>query len=210
MSARMSGPWRGNSGFTLIELLVVVAIIALLAAILFPVSARARESARRTACMSNLRQFGLALQMYVNDYDECFPACHPGNAGPGASHEMLGAGWFVRICQCSGAKPLQRCPDDHRTDLSVSYVVNGWFMYYGGLVEVSNPSATVLMTERADEWMPGHCFMYCPWDGEDAIREKIATKRHFDQANYLFVDGHVKSLPFERTVNPDNMHDLDG
>jgi prepilin-type N-terminal cleavage/methylation domain-containing protein/prepilin-type processing-associated H-X9-DG protein len=56
-------------GFTLIELLVVVAIISLLAAILFPVFARARENARRAGCMSNMKQMGLAMMMYAQDYD---------------------------------------------------------------------------------------------------------------------------------------------
>src|SRR5499425_2146486 len=59
--------------FTLIELLVVIAIIAILAAILFPVFAQARESARQTACLSNMRQMGLAVQMYAQDYDERLP-----------------------------------------------------------------------------------------------------------------------------------------
>ncbi len=63
-----------KTGFTLIELLVVIAIIAILAAILFPVFARAREQARKTTCLSNLKQLGLAMMMYVQDYDECFPA----------------------------------------------------------------------------------------------------------------------------------------
>jgi prepilin-type N-terminal cleavage/methylation domain-containing protein len=60
-------------GFTLIELLVVIAIIAILAAILFPVFAQAREKARQTSCLSNEKQLGTAISMYVQDYDETYP-----------------------------------------------------------------------------------------------------------------------------------------
>ena len=65
--------FRNRRGFTLIELLVVIAIIAILAAILFPVFARARENARRTSCSSNLKQIGLGILQYVQDYDETMP-----------------------------------------------------------------------------------------------------------------------------------------
>ncbi|MFA0737619.1 MAG: hypothetical protein LKKZDAJK_000711 [Candidatus Fervidibacter sp.] len=63
--------WRG---FTLIELLVVIAIIAILAAILFPVFSQAREKARQVTCVSNMKNIGMSLMQYVQDYDETFPA----------------------------------------------------------------------------------------------------------------------------------------
>src|SRR5438552_2209807 len=69
-----TGTRRERAGFTLIELLVVIAIIAILAAILFPVFAQAREKAREATCLSNNKQIGLAVQMYMQDYDNTYPA----------------------------------------------------------------------------------------------------------------------------------------
>lgn len=87
-------------GFTLIELLVVIAIIAILAAILFPVFARARESARKTSCLSNMRQLGTASKMYIQDYDEAYPDSRvtwlnglPGTPAPGDGNG-LGPGYY--------------------------------------------------------------------------------------------------------------------
>jgi prepilin-type N-terminal cleavage/methylation domain-containing protein/prepilin-type processing-associated H-X9-DG protein len=88
---------RGFSrGFTLIELLVVIAIIAILAAILFPVFAQAREKANQSSCQSNLKQQGMALMMYIQDYDQRFPAGNPGASDQCNVMDQKGAwgGWI--------------------------------------------------------------------------------------------------------------------
>jgi prepilin-type N-terminal cleavage/methylation domain-containing protein/prepilin-type processing-associated H-X9-DG protein len=83
---------RPDAGFTLIELLIVIAIIAILASILFPVFARARENARRSSCSSNLRQLGLAFAQYTQDYDERLPGAVDGPDG--ATAPLRKAGWM--------------------------------------------------------------------------------------------------------------------
>src|SRR6476661_3585247 len=92
--------------FTLIELLVVIAIIALLAAILFPVFARARENARRSSCINNLKQLGLGLQQYTQDYDEMLPA------GNSAANGFWGQGWAGAIYPYVKSTQLYKCPND--------------------------------------------------------------------------------------------------
>ncbi len=82
---------RARQGFTLIELLVVIAIIAILAAILFPVFARARENARRTSCLSNMKQFGTAAMMYSQDYDEKLFGYRFQGTNPYASDSNVGS-----------------------------------------------------------------------------------------------------------------------
>src|SRR5579884_2814009 len=102
---------RRKSAFTLIELLVVIAIIAILAAILFPVFAQAREKARATSCLSNMKQVSLGLLMYVQDYDEQFPSGSRYNA---TTNNMLasGLGWAGTIDPYTKSAQIFKCPDD--------------------------------------------------------------------------------------------------
>jgi len=100
-----------RKGFTLIELLVVIAIIAILAAILFPVFAKAREKARQASCLSNLKQIGLAIMMYADDYDQTYPlfSAHESNVDKDIP-------WFVAIYSYEGSKQMITCPDGIGTD----------------------------------------------------------------------------------------------
>lgn len=95
---------RARSGFTLIELLVVIAIIAILAAILFPVFQKVRENARRTACLSNLKQIGLGIVQYNQDFDEKQPC--------GANRYGAGTGWAAQIYPYIKSVAVFQCPDD--------------------------------------------------------------------------------------------------
>lgn len=97
-----------KTGFTLIELLVVIAIIAILAAILFPVFARARENARRASCQSNLKQLGLGVAQYVQDYDERMPLGE--NAGGTVTAEMRS--WMNQIYPYVKNEQVYFCPSD--------------------------------------------------------------------------------------------------
>ena len=115
-------PCRARNGFTLIELLIVIAIIAILASILFPVFARARENARRSSCMSNMKQLGLGLLQYTQDYDEKYPTAltDVGN---------FGIGWGGKIYAYVKSAQVYKCPSDtfvpgDSSDHAISYSLN--------------------------------------------------------------------------------------
>jgi prepilin-type N-terminal cleavage/methylation domain-containing protein/prepilin-type processing-associated H-X9-DG protein len=94
MSYQKSSPGKTRQAFTLIELLVVIAIIAILAAILFPVFAQAREKARQVSCLSNYKQCGTGIMMYVQDYDETYPLTNWTNTYDGNTDAVP-----LQVCQ---------------------------------------------------------------------------------------------------------------
>ena len=122
--SRISTSRRPATGFTLIELLVVIAIIAILAAILFPVFAQAREKARQTSCMSNMKQLGTSVIMYVQDYDEMFPS---GRVSPldntAQRNAHYGQGWGGQTYAYVKNTGVFKCPDDSTATLAANGVV---------------------------------------------------------------------------------------
>ncbi len=136
-----------SQAFTLIELIVVIAIIAILAAILFPVFATAREKARQTACLSNMKQLGIAFAQYEQDFDERIPC--------GVAHTNRLLGWAGMVYPYVKAKAVYVCPDDSWPSASTSYMINNNLLdtaapspYPGQQISVFTSTAkTVMLTE---------------------------------------------------------------
>ncbi len=133
---------RRKVAFTLIELLVVIAIIAILAAILFPVFAQAREKARQISCLSNVKELGTSIMMYVQDYDELFPLAITWGIPPGSSWGV----WSDRIQPYMKSWDIMYCPSGGPRliaawDLGPQYEwwANWrWFVQYGFNVDYLN------------------------------------------------------------------------
>ncbi|RYX80726.1 DUF1559 domain-containing protein [bacterium] len=197
-----------KSGFTLIELLVVIAIIAILAAILFPVFARARENARKSSCMSNLKQIGIGVMQYTQDYDEKFPTWNGSNG-------ITSVGWAgslqpylksVQIFQC----PSETVgPDSNPESGGYSdYAYNVWLGYDGAnsngrsLSYLTQASLSVMVYDSRGgpaERGTGRAYEdggpFGTGTGNSAHLASFSDPsglRHMDGINYAFCDGHVK------------------
>jgi prepilin-type N-terminal cleavage/methylation domain-containing protein/prepilin-type processing-associated H-X9-DG protein len=204
--------------FTLIELLVVIAIIALLAAMLLPALARARESARSSQCLSQMRQLGLAVRLYADENEDLFPR----SQHSAFSHGQLT--WGRAVAPHLGSTittwtnlltSVYHCPGDRRAS-PWSYGLNIYFELgpeddYQGKPQtwrrtsaVPRPAATVLFAENAssaDHIMPN--FWTAPQDAVD-----VAARRHGKKANYTFVDGHAQGRDFKTIYDPERNVDV--
>ena len=161
----------GHRGFTLIELLVVIAIIAILAAILFPVFARARENARRASCQSNMKQIGLGILQYIQDYDEQFMPgegffknweIQPGITG---SWDLVTQPYLksmqILVCPSDSRSPTYNTLGTYGSNLRRSYSMPAYLApeYNSGagpngrdginLAKVNQPALTLMVIERA-------------------------------------------------------------
>ena len=222
-------PRPSKRAFTLIELLVVIAIIAILAAILFPVFAQAREKARQASCTSNLKQLGLAVQMYLQDYEGGFPL-HASLAGG------RGLYWFGEVNGTVVDKTkglLYAYTRNHQIGLCPSFsgrprysgVPTGGYGYqYLNLTK----NFGIDTTNEAEITRPADCIMF----GDAATYTTFLTPaglyetfsvfppsstlgfgdfpvshfRHNGGTNVVFVDGHVKALqPLRRATDPNNI-----
>ncbi|MFO7946502.1 MAG: DUF1559 domain-containing protein [Armatimonadota bacterium] len=191
-------------GFTLIELLVVIAIIAILAAILFPVFARAREKARQTSCLSNLKQIGLGLMMYATDFDDNLPAYHFGYIYeppvPGDTEWMQQdagrwqLGWPSCIYPYVKNTQIFLCPSTTYNNRGVAYgmvrgaIVNGEYLDVTidptPLARLKKPAETLLIGEKRGG-NPQYIL---------SGQYYVTRADHNGGANFSFADGHAKWL----------------
>jgi len=211
-SRRRSPASEVRGGFTLVELLVVLAVIALLAALLLPALSKAKESARATQCLNQMRQLAIAVRLYVDENGDTFPR---------SEHSAFANGelpWERSVAPLLGSSTtawtnlltgLYHCPSDKRTTpwsygLNVYYELGPDDDYTGKpqtwrrLTQVPHPSATVLFAENnssADHLMPE--FWYSQADAVD-----LASTRHKGRANYTFADGHASLLLLNSIFNP--------
>ena len=209
-----------NRAFTLVELLTVIAIIALLAAILFPVFAQARDKARGISCVSNLRQMGMALVQYTQDYDGNMP--NNDNSGGGgrweSTFDMMRPYYKsdqVLICPAATEADKFHIFSDSSRPLC-TYSINNTYWYDGtektfekpGMLEsaFADPSNTVFLgdskAEGGNAWgfqVTGYQYMATTPITQGSGSQGSFSYRHRGGANFVFFDGHVKWLPVGET-----------
>jgi len=209
-----------RNAFTLIELLVVIAIIAILAAILFPVFAQAKASAKKIACLSNQRQLGIGLQMYMSDYDDtCFFFGHNVDLSRANPTTPLTATrenrWWNQILPYTKTQgDLLVCPmDSGRKPHSLedgnpvgeplvprSYVANRAAENLN-LSSVEQPAEIIVVTEKSsaswcdDSWFEPPKNLYNKISGSTDLGEPVlALARHNNGFNAMFFDGHAQYM----------------
>jgi len=183
-------------GFTLIELLVVIAIIAILAAILFPVFARAREKARATSCLSNVKQFAVAFAMYTSDNDENLPYAGPCWWAEAPPPNPPCNYWYLAIGPYTKNRGVFACPSV-RADIGYTMSCRAMGANLG---QFSKPAETMLLCDGWQRsWGQGARMQQAtdaPWSSPapcgNGKYNGIPLDRHNSGVNVQYADGHVK------------------
>ncbi len=203
---------RRALGFTLIEILVVIAIIAILAAILFPAFARARENARKASCQSNLKQIGLGFTQYLQDYDERYPPMYGSSVW---SKNLLPYIKSTQVFGCPSNDVSDQFMPGSNNEIPASYginprIVRGDFMFSPGtdypyrMAAMNSPSQKILVgdTGSGDVGVGWYDWYH---NNKWAEVANNGFKGHLGTGNFLFADGHVKAMKLENTITPFNM-----
>jgi len=194
-----------KKGFTLIELLVVIAIIAILAAILFPVFAQAREKARQTNCLSNLKQLGLGYILYADDHDDYPPYAGDGT-WPGAfGNYNEGITWSYAIVPylkiSAHASGPFRCPSAPKGQWS--YTASGYITgNEAGTGQCAYTMSQLPETFGNNCWLlvdGGFFFGYGPYWAPDYVPLYVAP-RHNGNLNIAYWDGHAGHTKWENFI----------
>jgi prepilin-type N-terminal cleavage/methylation domain-containing protein/prepilin-type processing-associated H-X9-DG protein len=222
---------RKKPGFTLIEILIVIAIITLLALLLFPAFAHAREGARRTSCLSNLRQIGMGVMQYAQDYDGRLPP----------NDNVTGANWGTDAVTCwiDELQPYIKtykvfvCPSTHPTEDAdrifgkanapfYTYAINNVYNYDSTqrLFEKGGPATLASIEDSANTVLAGDSIggsslwgfqvigttfkatEPATFGDADGVQGRFVA-RHSDGINFAFCDGHAKWMRLEKVAELD-------
>ncbi len=219
MGSSTEPPKAESRGFTLIELLVVIGIIAILAGLLMPALAQAKQKANRIKCLNHMKQLGLALTMYAGDHDGQYPLRRRGESNA----------WIGTLQPYYVDARVLKCPSDAWL-VSRSYVINGWNDYFKAKLsgeeyrlftnwswpqgmkeaDIPNPSETIVFGEKKSTSFHVHMDFDQGKGGNDVdeieqARHKSGSGPTAGGSNFTFADGSVRFLKRGQSVNPVNL-----
>ena len=206
------------NAFTLVEMLVVIGIIAILAGLLMPALAGAKQKANRIKCLNHMRQLGLSLTMYASDWEGQFPP-----------RRMVTNAWMVRLQPYYKDIQILKCPSDRFLETR-SYIINGWNDYFQSVLndkdyrryqawaypagmkeaDIPLPSETITFGEKRTGSRHVHMDFSQGSKGNDV--EEIEQARHKSGggltaggSNFAFADGSVRLLKYGESIKPVNL-----